>query len=97
MNAQLSSVLELKVKVGGESVTVEATPAATVLGGTSGLISLDALQELQMDTSPSAPEFGHTPGGQVSFVRRGGSNVVHGSASDYFRHDAMDAYDWFAK
>jgi hypothetical protein len=68
----------------------------TVLGGTNSLASLDAIQEFRIETSGYAPEFGHYAGGQVSLVTRSGSNNFHGSAAEYFRHDALDANDWFA-
>jgi hypothetical protein len=42
-----------------------------------------------------APEFGRTPGGQISLVTRSGTNTAHGSVFEYFRHDYMDASDWF--
>jgi hypothetical protein len=71
------------------------TPGTTALGGTNSLVSLDALQEFRMETSTFAPEFGRTPGGQISLVTRGGTNSWHGTLSEYFRHDAMDANDWF--
>lgn len=72
-------------------------PSLTTLGGTSGLVSVDALQEFRIQTSGYAPEFGRVPGGQVSLVTRSGTNVLHGSAFEYFRHNALDASDWFAK
>jgi hypothetical protein len=72
------------------------TTGATALGGTNGLVSLDALEEFRIETSSFAPEFGRTPGGQVSLVTRRGQNAFHGIAAEYFRHDALDANDWFA-
>src|SRR6266496_2483022 len=72
------------------------TPGATALGGTNSLVSLDALQEFRIETSTFAPEFGRTPGGQISLVSRGGTNQYHGSASEYLRNEAMDANNWFA-
>jgi hypothetical protein len=72
------------------------TPALTTLGGTNGLVSVDALQEFRIQTSTYAPEFGRTPGGQVSMVTRSGTNVFHGSVFEFFRHDALDAGDWFS-
>lgn len=72
------------------------TPATTALGGTNSMVSLDALQEFRIDTSTFAAEFGRTPGGQISLVTRRGTNQFHGSASEYFRHEAMGANDWFA-
>jgi hypothetical protein len=64
-------------------------------GGTNSLVSIDALQEFRIQTSTYAPEFGRTPGGQISIVTRSGTNRFHGSLFDYFRNDALDATDWF--
>src|ERR1700686_5269537 len=38
----------------------------SVLGGTNSLVSVDAMQEFRIQTSTYAPEFGRTPGAQVS-------------------------------
>ena len=73
-----------------------ALGATNVFGGTNSLVSVDALQEFRIQTSTYAPEFGRTPGGQISIVTRSGTNQFHGSAFDYFRNDALDANDWFA-
>ena len=72
-----------------------ALPAFSVLGGTNSLVSVDALQEFRIQTSTYAPEFGRTPGGQVSIVTRSGTNQFHGTAFDYVRNDAFDADNWF--
>src|SRR5882762_2813574 len=69
--------------------------STSVLGGTNSLVSVDALQELRIETSTYAPEFGRTPGGQISIVTRSGTNQFHGTAFDYLRNDALDANDWF--
>jgi len=73
-----------------------ATPAFSALGGTSSLVSVDALQEFRVETSSFAPEFGRQPGGQVVLTTRSGTNEFHGGAFDYFRNTVMDANDWFA-
>lgn len=65
-------------------------------GGTNSLVSVDALQEFRIQTSTFAPEFGRTPGGQISIVTRSGTNAFHGSAFDYLRNDLLDANNWFA-
>jgi hypothetical protein len=70
--------------------------AFNVLGGTNSLVSADALQEFRIQTSTYAPEFGRTPGGQISITTRSGTNQFHGSAFDYFRNGVLDANDWFA-
>jgi hypothetical protein len=46
-------------------------------------------------TSNFAPEFGRTPGAQISVVTRSGSNDWHGTAFDYLRNDAFDARNYF--
>jgi hypothetical protein len=72
-----------------------AAPAVSAQGGTNSLVSVDALQEFRIETSTYAPEFGRTPGAQVSMVTRSGSNAYHGSLFEYFRDDALDAPDYF--
>src|ERR1700756_5430139 len=73
-----------------------ALPALTALGGTNSLVSMDAMQEFRVQTSSFAPEFGRTPGGQISILTRSGSNHFHGTAFEYFRNDVLDANDWFS-
>ena len=70
-------------------------PGLSAFGGTNNLVSVDALEEFQIQTSTFAPEFGRTPGAQVSIVTRSGTNAFHGSAFDYIRNDVLDATDWF--
>jgi hypothetical protein len=79
----------------GNSGTGEAQ-AFSVVGGTSSLVSVDALQEFRIETSSYAPEFGRSPGGQVILTTRSGTNAFHGGVFEYFRNDVMDANDWFA-
>src|SRR5271170_506992 len=71
-------------------------PATSAFGGTSNLVSLDALEEFRILTSTFAPEYGRTPGAQISVVTKSGTNAFHGAAFEYFRNDALDANDWFA-
>lgn len=72
-----------------------ALPALSTSGGTNSLVSLDAMQEFRIQPSSFAPEFGRTPGGQISIVTRSGSNALHGTLFEYFRNDALDARSWF--
>jgi Carboxypeptidase regulatory-like domain/TonB dependent receptor len=67
----------------------------SVLGGTNSLVSVDAMQEFRVQTSSYAPEFGRTPGAQISIVTRSGTNRFQGTLFDYLRNSALDANNWF--
>jgi outer membrane receptor protein involved in Fe transport len=73
-----------------------AVGSYSAMGGTNSLVSVDALQEFRVQTSTYAPEFGRTPGAQISIVTRSGTDRFHGNLFDYFRNDVLDANDWFA-
>jgi hypothetical protein len=73
-----------------------SSQAFSALGGTSSLVSVEALQEFRVETSSFAPEFGRSQGGQVLLTTRSGTNVFHGAVYEYFRNDVLDANDWFA-
>ena len=73
-----------------------SVPGFSAQGTTSNLISIDAVQEFRIQTSTFAPEFGRTPGAQVSIVTRSGNNQFHGALFEYFRNDKLDANNWFA-
>lgn len=70
-------------------------PALSASGGTNSLASVDAIQEFRVQTSSFAPEFGRTPGGQISIATRSGTNAFHGTLFEYFRNTVLDARDWF--
>jgi hypothetical protein len=67
----------------------------TANGTTASLLSVDELDEFRIQTSNYAPEYGRTPGAQVQLTTRSGTKDFHGSASEYFRNDVLDARDWF--
>ena len=71
-------------------------PPMAGAGGSSEMISLDAMQEMKVQTSSFAPEFGRSPGAQIVMTSRGGGNGWHGSLFFYKRSDRFDANDWFA-
>src|SRR5574341_599686 len=89
-NIGLSNDTQLGQQAGGTS------PGLSAHGGTNSLVSVDALQEFRIQPSSFAPEFGRTPGGQISIVTRSGTNDFHGTLFEYFRNDVLDATDWFA-
>ena len=72
-----------------------AVGMTSVFGGTNSLVPVDDMQEFRIQTSTFSPEFGRTPGAQISIVTRSGNNSFHGSAFDYLRNDVLDAKNWF--
>ena len=86
--------------VSGGGSAAEATggalPAMTAFGSLDSLVSVGALQEMRVQTSTTAAAFGRLPGAQISLTSRSGSNELHGSLTDSFRNDALDANNWFA-
>ena len=72
-----------------------STPAATALGTTQGLASVDDLQEFRVQSSTYSAEYGRNPGGQFAFETKSGTNQWHGTAYDYLRNDFFDAADYF--
>ncbi len=72
-----------------------SAPAATALGTTQALVSLDDLQEFRVKSSTYSAEYGRNPGGQFAFETKSGTNQWHGTAYDYLRNGVFDAQDWF--
>jgi hypothetical protein len=70
-------------------------PAMTAFGSTATLSPDEAIDELRIQTSGFAPEFGHTPGAQVEVTTRSGTNELHGSLMAVARSQTFDANDWF--
>jgi hypothetical protein len=98
ISANISGVNTLAVgSTGSAGITANGGMMATTTSGTTQAIAtIDELQEFTVQTSGYDAEFGRQPGSQTSFTTRSGSNVLHGSLSDYFRNEVMDANDWFS-
>jgi hypothetical protein len=71
-------------------------PGLGATGGTNTLVAVESMQEFRVQTSTYAPEYGRTPGAQISIVTRSGTHQLHGSLFDFFRNNVLDARDWFA-
>lgn len=57
---------------------------------------VDAIGEFKMMTSDFPAEFGRAGGAIVNATLKSGSNNLHGSVWEFFRNDALDAYnDYF--
>jgi len=81
----------------GNSVTVDGGEANDDAGGVRLTLSQDAVQEFQVNRSNYAADLGGASGAAINIVSKSGTNEVHGSLYGYFRNDAMDAADPFAR
>jgi hypothetical protein len=79
----------------GNDGIVGSSPSQTMLGTTQSLASIDSLQEFTIQTAGYAAEYGRSPGGQVGFTTRSGTNAIHGTLFEYLRNTAFDANSYF--
>ena len=59
-------------------------------------IPLDSVQEFRTTIAGLGADMGHSAGGQVSVVTKGGSNSFHGSLYEYNRNTLTSANNWFS-
>src|ERR1700761_8231165 len=57
---------------------------------------LDSIQELKISTNNADITVGTYGGAQVNAFIKSGTNAFHGSAYEFFRNDALNAYQWRA-
>ena len=58
--------------------------------------SADAVQEMAVQTSNYAAEFGQAGGGLFNITMKSGTNQFHGSGYEYFENEALNAGDPFS-
>jgi hypothetical protein len=74
-----------------------ALPGMTAIGSLHGLVASDEIDEVRVQTSTFAPEYGRLPGAQVSVLTRSGSNDFHGQFFAGWRPRQLGAADSFSK
>ena len=57
--------------------------------------SVDSVQEVAVQTSNFAPEFGSVGGGIFNVTMKSGTNQLHGSAYDYATNEVLNAHQPF--
>lgn len=57
--------------------------------------SVDALEEVKVDTSLYPADTGRAGGAVISMITKSGTNKFHGAAFEFFRNDILDAKDVF--
>jgi hypothetical protein len=59
-------------------------------------IPLDSVQEFRTTVAGVGADLGHSAGGQVSIVTKGGTNQFHGALYEYNRNTFFTANNWFS-
>jgi hypothetical protein len=59
--------------------------------------NIDSIQEMRVTTSSYSADLGRTAGGVINMITKSGTNDLHGSAYEFFRNQAMDARNFFAR
>ena len=85
--------------------TVDGTDASQIDSGFSGAAynssqrltraSVDAVEEVQVQTSNFSAQFGSSNGAIFNIVTKSGTNHLHGSAFEYIRNEIADARNYF--
>ena len=57
---------------------------------------VDAIQEFKVETNSPPAEFGRFNGGVINLTTKAGTNGLHGTAFEFFRHEALNARNFFA-
>ncbi|MEO7652825.1 MAG: carboxypeptidase regulatory-like domain-containing protein, partial [Bryobacteraceae bacterium] len=76
-------------------ITVDGGENEFGSGSTRFPVSIEAVQEYQVNRNAFAAEFGFTAGTAVNVVTRGGTNQLHGSVYAFYRSQKTSARNFF--
>ena len=57
--------------------------------------SIDSIQEFRVERNSFSAEFGQAQGAVINLITKGGSNLFHGTAFEFFRNDSLNATEFF--
>jgi hypothetical protein len=77
----------------GIEITNRYVPARP---GIAPFLSQESIAEMQVLSAGASAEFGHTAGGTINAVTRGGTNNLHAAAYDYYNDHSWNSPDAFA-
>jgi len=74
---------------------VDGSPTTAVSDARStALPSIDAIEEVRVETNNLSAEYGRTSGGAINIQTRAGTNELHGSLYQFAQSDVLNANDW---
>ena len=83
---------ENNYRIDGVSINDYTNGAPGSAGGVN--LGADAIQEFSVLASNYTAEYGRTSGGVINAITRSGTNVLHGSAYEFFRHNSLDTLNF---
>ena len=76
-------------------ILVDGSPNATWDGRLAYSVPQDAVQEVRVKAFDTDAAFGHTGGGTINQVMKGGTNAIHGSAYEFTQPNTLVANNFF--
>ncbi len=74
---------------------VDGSPTTSTADARStALPSIDAIEEVKVETNNLSAEYGRTSGGAINIQTRAGTNQYHGSLYTFGQSDILNANDW---
>jgi Carboxypeptidase regulatory-like domain/TonB dependent receptor len=95
--ASFSSDYEIRINglpSGSQAIRVEGQDSTNGVQQTNSQAvqqSVDAIQEVSIQTSNFAAEYGQVGGGYINYTMKSGTNQYHGSGYDYYQNTALNA------
>jgi Carboxypeptidase regulatory-like domain/TonB dependent receptor len=59
--------------------------------------TVDAIQEMKVDSNNFSADQGRSAGGVINILTKSGTNQMHGSSYLFYRNEALDSIDYFAR
>ena len=94
VNGGLTSISINGTPAASERIRIDGLDATYTLGNayySFGAPSVDSVQEVAIQTSNFAAEYGQTSGAVLSYTMRSGTNHFHGSAYDYWVNEDLNS------
>ena len=84
----------------GESNNLTVDGGSNLDSGSNGSqinnVGIDFIDEVKIQTSNFSAEYGRNSGAAINVVTRSGKNTFSGSVFEFFRHDSLDAANYFS-
>ncbi len=84
----------------GESNSLSIDGGNNLDSGSNGSqinnVGIDFIDEVKIQTSNFSAEYGRNSGASINVVTRSGKNSFSGSVFEFFRHDSLDAANYFS-